>query len=118
MGTLPPAASQTVDVVLQATVEGKITNRAIVTAVAARWRYGGRAVPVLVTLLLFAFAVAVTAFMCFLHERLDAHPISNPQSLSLVGWTLFLAVGSVLLLTNGLRRPGPEARGDPPSRSG
>src|SRR5579871_1438550 len=81
---------------------------ALVTAVAARWRFGRRTVPVLVALLLFAFAVAVTGFMCFLHFRLDNHPISNPHSLSLIAWSLFLAAGSAVVLIQGLRRPGPE----------
>src|SRR5207237_4572284 len=80
---------------------------ALVTAVAARWRrrFGQGVVPVLVALLLTAFAAVVTAFTCFLHFQLDAHPVSNPQSLAAIAWTLSLAVGSVALLIQGLRRP-------------
>jgi hypothetical protein len=83
---------------------------ALVTAVTAHWRrrFGQGVVPVFVAFLLFAFAAAVTAFMCFLHFYLDAHPVSNPQSLALIAWTLSLAVGSTILLVNGLRRSGPE----------
>lgn len=83
---------------------------ALVTAIAAHWRrrFGQGVVPVLVALLLLAFAVAVTTFTCFLHFHLDAHPISNPQSLAAIAWTLSLAVGATILLVNGLRRPGPE----------
>jgi hypothetical protein len=85
---------------------------ALVTAAAAHWRFGPRAVPALVAILLVAFAAVVTAFTCYLHFTLDAHPISNPQSLALIAWTLSLAAGSAALLVNGLRRPGLEP-GDP-----
>src|SRR5947209_5983633 len=82
---------------------------ALVTAVAAHWGRSGRwAVPVLVAGGLVAFAAAVTAFTCVLHFHLDAHPISNPQSLAAIAWTLILAIGSAVLLVRGLRRPGPD----------
>ncbi len=81
---------------------------ALVTAAAAHWRLGRRAVPVLAALLLVALAAAVTAFTCVLHFHLDAHPISNPQSLAAAAWTLSLAVGAAILVANGLRKPGPE----------
>src|SRR4051794_18908467 len=82
---------------------------ALAAAVAAHGRRSGRvAVPVLAALLLVAFAVVVTAFTGFLHYQLDAHPVSNPQSLALIAWTVCLAAGAVAVLVNGLRRPAPE----------
>src|SRR3954465_15659034 len=83
---------------------------ALVTAGTAPWprRFGRGILPVLAALLLFAFAATVTGFTCFLHFQLDGHPVSNPQSLAAIAWTLSLAIGSGALLVQGLRRPGPE----------
>jgi hypothetical protein len=83
---------------------------ALVTALAAHWgRFGRWAVPIVVAVGLFAFAAAVTAFTCILHEQLDRHPVSNPQSLSAIAWTVLLGIGSVVLLVRGLRRDATDA---------
>ncbi len=80
---------------------------ALVTAVAAHWGWFGRwAIPVLVAVGLLSWGVAVTVFTCVLHDDLDAHPISNPQSFAAIGWTLILGIWSAVLLVRGLRRPG------------
>jgi hypothetical protein len=82
---------------------------ALVAALAAPWRFGRRAGPILAAVGLFGLAAAATAGVCYFHLRLDAHPVSNPHSIALIAWTLFLAVGSAVLLARGLRRPGPES---------
>jgi hypothetical protein len=89
-----------------------VTFMALVTAVTARWqrRYGQGVIPVVIAVVLVAVAAAATAALCFLHSRLDAHPISNPQSIAAIAWTLFLAVGSVVVLVRGLRGSEPAAR--------
>src|SRR6478735_11439144 len=84
---------------------------AAVTAVAAHWRrFGRRVAPVVVAVVLIAVAAAGTVSLCHLHFVLDAHPISNPQSLAAIAWTLFLAAGSVVVLVRGLPGPEPAAR--------
>lgn len=90
---------------------------ALVTAIAARWngRLTQWVVPAAVAYLLVVFAIVGTAALCYLHASLDAHPVSNPQSLAVIAWTLALAIGATVLLVRGLRRPAADAA--PPARA-
>lgn len=81
---------------------------ALVTAIMAHGRRFGRTIPVLVAFLLVLVAAVATGLTCFLRHHLDRHPVSNPQSLALIAWTLSLAIGSAVLVVRGSRRPGPE----------